>query len=151
MRNLMILLGVLTVSIVVWAMWWSRVPPFDGHPPAVEMELVDVTSQHDVVRVRGEAHYPVRASRTWPKTLFKAEETLWFFPLFTPGDTSSTHIVTMVASPIEPDRGHNFGVVTIDGWVRPPRARIDNNLEKAFRRLGYTFEADYLLLEQLVD
>jgi hypothetical protein len=69
------------------------------------------------------------------------------WPLFAPDDAHGRRIEVMVASTVAPPLGIDFEDVTVEGWVRPPRARMDENLEKALRGVGYNFDPNYLLIE----
>jgi hypothetical protein len=149
MKKLLGLILFLTISVVLFFMWWNRLPPFDGHPPPVERDFASIESTDDTVTITGMAHYALHASQTWPAGLLREEQTLWFFPLMPPGEGQSKRVTVMVGALNEPERGIDLEDLTITGWVRPPRARIGVDLERAFRDIGYMFEDDYILIEQL--
>ena len=137
----------LLLIMVSYFLWWNRLPPFDGHSAPVEVALSEVDAAMEEVQVVGTAHLPIRLSRTWPAGILRKERTLFFFPLFEKQDTTSRKIHLMVASDTPPDRLTSFEDVTIEGWARPPAARMDTASEKAFMDAGYTFAETYVLIE----
>jgi len=149
MKKLLGLILFLTISLVIFFMWWNRLPPFDGHPEAVARDFASIESSDETVTISGMAHYALHASQTWPASFLSEELTLWFYPLMPPGEGQSKRVTIMVAALEEPERGIDLEDLTITGWVRPPRARIGVEVERAFRDIGYMFESDYILIEQL--
>ena len=149
MKKLLGLILFLIISLVLFFVWWNRLPPFDGHPAPVERDFASIESTDHTVTISGMAHYALQASQTWPAGLLRDEQTYWFFPLMPPGEGQSKRVTIMVAALNAPERGIDLEDLTITGWVRPPRARIGVDLESAFREIGYMFEDDYILIEQL--
>jgi hypothetical protein len=147
MRKLLVFVVALIVGVLMFHLWWNRLPPFDGHSDPVDTPFANLKSDQDSVRVKGLAHHAVRAERFYPGGFLRAEKTFWIWPLFAPNDPHGKKIEVMVASHEEPPWGVDFEDVQVEGWVRPPRARVDIKLEKALRGLGYRFGADYLLIE----
>jgi hypothetical protein len=139
--------AVLLLGTLGFFLWWNRLPPFHGHGDPVDVALAALSADQDEVRVEGTAHYPVRLSRTWPAHHFKPERTLWFFPLFEPKDTQSRSIAVMVASDTAPEALVSYEDLVVEGYARPPAARMDNQSQEAFLNLGYTFAPDYVLVE----
>jgi hypothetical protein len=147
MGKLSAFIGVLVAILVTYFLWWNRFPPFDGHGEPVPVAVADVKIAMEEVQVQGTAHYATRLSRTWPKSLFREKRTLWFFPLFAPKDIEGRKIHVMVASDDAPDRFTNFEDLVVEGWARPPAARMDAASEQAFRDVGYTYDETYVLIE----
>lgn len=147
MRKLLGFVGALIVGVLMFHLWWNRLPPFDGHSAPIEKAFAALNSQDGSVRVEGIAHHAVRAERYYPSGFLRSEKTFWIWPLFAPSDAHGRRIEVMVASTVAPPWGIDFEDVTVEGWVRPPRARVDENLEKALRGVGYDFDPHYLLIE----
>ena len=147
MGKLSAFIGVLVAIVITYFLWWNRFPPFDGHGEPVPVAVAEVEFAMNEVQVKGTAHYATRLSRTWPKSLFREERTLWFFPLFAPKDIESRKIRVMVASDDAPDRLTSFEDKVVEGWARPPAARMDAESEQVFRAAGYSFEETYVLIE----
>ena len=147
MRKLLGFVAALIVGVLVFHLWWNRLPPFDGHPDPVDTAFASLSPELESVRVKGLAHHALRAERYYPGGFLRSEKTFWIWPLFAQDDPYGQKIEVLVASLVEPPGGIDFEDVVVEGWVRPPRARVDENIEQALRRLGYHFRADYLLIE----
>ncbi len=149
MKKLGALVAALVVALTTFFLWMARLPPFDGYgePVPVPFEALDV----DLVetRVEGTAHYPVVVTVERAGSFGRPSTTWWIFPLFDRGDTMGRQITAMVLSRVEPDDLVGFEDLTLDCDVRPPRVGMSPEAERAFRDAGYTFAADYVLLEQL--
>ncbi len=147
MRKLLGFVGALIVGVLVFHLWWNRLPPFDGHSDPVDTPFSSLSPELDSVRVKGLAHHAVRAERYYPGGFLRSEKTFWIWPLFASNDPHGQKIEVLVASRVEPPWGVDFEDVVVEGWVRPPRSRVDEDIEKALRGLGYHFRSDYLLIE----
>ncbi|MCB9763436.1 MAG: hypothetical protein H6739_26955 [Alphaproteobacteria bacterium] len=147
MKKLVPIFLLLAAALVLFWLWTARLPPFDGHPEPVDLSVDDVRIEHDAVRVKGTAHYARRISQVRPARFMRPERTWYLFPLFPPGDTMSTEIRVMVASPYEPEELVAFEDVTVEGWALPPRAAVNAQVEQALREAGYSFMSDYALIE----
>jgi len=147
MGKLAAFLTLLICIVVTYFLWWNRLPPFDGHGEPVPTEVSQLLVEMEEVQVKGTAHFPLRMSRTWPRGIFTPGRTLWFYPLFAFKDLEGRKIQAMVASDDEPDRLTSFKDIVVEGWARPPAARMDADSERAFLDVGYTFSEDYVLIE----
>jgi hypothetical protein len=147
MRKLLVFVVALLVGLVFFNLWWNRLPPFDGHGEPVDTPFEMLSEDDGSVRVAGLAHYVVRAERNFPGGFLRSEKNFWLWPLFAPNDADGRRIEVMVASTKPPPRSVDLEDLVVEGWVRPPRSRVDENLESVLRRVGYHFDPDYLLLE----
>jgi len=147
MRKLLAFVVVLLLGVVLFHLWWNRLPPFDGHAEPVDTPFEMLSEEDSSVRVVGMAHHAVRAERHYPGGFLTPDRHFWIWPLFAPDDTAGTRIEVMVASTVEPPWSVDFEDVIVEGWVRPPRSRVDETLEAALRQSGYHFDPDYVLVE----
>ena len=147
MKNLLGLAAVLGVGVTLFFLWLHRLPPFDGLPEPLLVELEEVTRDLDAVEVEVTAHYVVRAEVTLPKSIGKPERSAWIFPIFPPGDTQSRTIQWLALSYEKPEHLVSFEDRVMTGWVRPPAVVVSPDLEKEFLERGYEFVPSYVLLE----
>ncbi len=147
MKKLLALVSVLAGSVLIFFLWLSRLPPFDGLPEPTPVGFEALSAELDAVRVSGTAHLSVKQRLTRPPRLGRPEATLWLFPLFAKGDTAGRRITAMVLTPIAPDALAGLEDMTVEAWVRPPAAGMSPEAEDALRGAGYSFADDYVLLE----
>ena len=148
MRKLIVFVFALVVGLFLFHQWWNRLPPFDGHGDPVDVSYEELHSDLDAVRVSGLAHHAVKISRVDPGGLLQSERTYWIWPLFAPGDSSSTRIKTMVASLEEPPWGVDFEEREVVGAIRPLRSFVSPEVEEKLVQVGYDWDPDAYVIQQ---
>ena len=148
MRKLILFVIALVLGLFLFHQWWNRFPPFDGHGDPVDVTYDELHRDLDAVRVRGLAHHAVKVSRVDPGGLLQPARTYWIWPMFAPGDSSSSPIKTMVASLEEPPWGVDFEEVEIVGEVRPLRSFVSPEVEEKLVEVGYDWDPDAIVIQQ---
>ena len=148
MRKLIVFVFALVVGLFLFHQWWNRLPPFDGHGDPVDVSYGELHSDLNAVRVSGLAHHAVKISRIDPGGLLQSERTYWIWPLFAPGDSSSTRIKTMVASLEEPPWGVDFEEREVVGTIRPLRSFVSPEMEEKLVQVGYDWDPDAYVIQQ---
>jgi hypothetical protein len=60
MRKLAVPFAIMAAGLLVFFLWMTRLPPFDGHPEPVDTPLADLRIKQEAVRITGTAHYALR-------------------------------------------------------------------------------------------
>ncbi len=147
MKRLLALLVTLAAGVVIFFLWMARLPPFDGHPPPVEVDLAEVRADMDAVRVRGTAHLARRLTTEWSEGPFRPVRRWWIFPLMPWKDTTSRHIRVIVLTPVEPDPLAAYQDMVVEGWARPPGVAVTPAVRDAFEQAGYTFDENLVVIQ----
>ncbi len=147
MKKLGALVAVLSISLVVFALWMTRSWPFDGLPEPTPVTWEEASMEHEAITVSGTAHYTLRASVTRGERLGREAQELWLYPLMAKGDVNGKEVRIMVAMEGEPQRTVTYEDLTLSGWARPPAVAMNRQLEDSFMGAGYFFADDYFVLE----
>lgn len=147
MKKLGALVAVLSISLVVFALWMTRSWPFDGLPEPTPVTWEEASMAHEAITVSGTAHYTLRASVTRGERLGREAQELWLYPLMSKGDVNGKEVRIMVAMEGEPQRTVTYEDLTLSGWARPPAVAMNRQLEDSFMGAGYFFADDYFVLE----
>ena len=137
---------VLVLAVTVGVIWWDRGAPPGFRPTIHDVAVSEVSREHRGVRVNGTAHYPVRLRLTR-----EGGETLFLFPIFEKGDTSSREISVMVQTTRAPDELLGFEDMTVEGLARPPGAEVPRDARQALEQAGYYFTEDFVLIQAFDD
>ncbi len=147
MKRVGVLVAALSISLVVYALWMTRSWPFDGLPTPEAVSWSEARADADAITVSGTAHYTLRANVTRGARMGREAQEIWIFPLMEKGDVNSKQVRIMVAMEREPGRTVTYEDLTLSGWVRPPGAVMNWQLEDSFMGAGYFFAEDYFVLE----
>jgi len=147
MKKLVPLYALLVMALVSFFLWSARLWPFDGHAEPLVVSWEELSVEHDAVRVKGTAHYPVRVSQEREARFGHTGGTWYIFPLFPHGDTMGRKIKVIVATPVPIDDLASFEDMTVDGWALPAAAAMTPASENLFRDSGYSFEENYFVIE----
>lgn len=151
MKKLVPLYVALGAALIGFFLWSARLWPFDGHPEPVEVTWAEATVEHDTLRVRGTAHYPVRVTQERQAHFGRPGGTWYVFPLFDEGDTLGRTIRIIVATPEPIDDLASYEDMTVEGWALPPPAAMTPASEDLFTEQGYRFEDDYFVVEAFAE
>ena len=151
MKKLVPLYVVLGLALVGFFLWSARLWPFDGHPEPVDVAWSELTVEHDTVRVRGTAHYPVRLTQERQEHFGRPGGTWYIFPLFKEGDTLSRTISVIVATREPIDDLASYEDMTVEGWALPAPAAMTPASEDLFLAQGYNFTDDYFVIEAFTE
>ena len=147
MRKLAGLYIALAVGLLTFFLWSARIFPFDGHPEPEEVAWEDLRVEQDVVRVKGTAHFTLRVSQERKGRFGRPDRTWYVAPFMAPGDTMSTLVEVVVATPVEPEKLVAYEDMTVVGYALPKASAMTPALEEAFRDAGYTFLDEYFVIE----
>jgi len=147
MRKLLLFITVLLASLFLYYLWWNRLPPFDGHDAPVDTPFSELHAGSKEVRVEGTAHHVGSFKRHYESGFMRPARDLWFWPLFPLNDTRSKLVTVVVASNTAPEKNVHYEDVTVEGFVRPPGARLGTAFEANLRKEGYRFDPAYILIE----
>lgn len=148
-KLLLVILGpfFFVACIAIGLVWWFRGAPPGFRPTPVERTPDQVSLDDRGVKVVGTAHYPVHLKQT-----SKDQETTWYlFPLFNKGDTMGRRIHVMVRTTHRPDPILGFEDMTVEGLARPPGMLVPSAAREALEQKGYTFDPDFVLIEEWDD